>query len=162
MPQLDWSTFVSQAFWLLVCFCALWFLLSKLVTPKLADVIEQRKRKIDDYIQKADALNSAAKISLNKYNETLANAKADAEKKLGDGRLELKAKLAETEQNMTAELNKKIADNEFLLASEKKDTMLQIENISQDLAYSILQKLGFAGISRQDIANVAQREKNNG
>lgn len=162
MPQLDWSTFVSQAFWLLVCFCTLWFLLSKLVTPKLADVIEQRKRKIDDYIQKADAFNSAAKVSLNKYNETLANAKADAEKKLGDGRLELKAKLAETEQNMTAELNKKIADNEFLLASEKKDTMLQIENISQDLAYSILQKLGFAGISRQDIANVAQREKNNG
>lgn len=162
MPQLDWSTFVSQAFWLLVCFCTLWFLLSKLVTPKLADVIEQRKRKIDDYIQKADALNTAAKVSLNKYNETLANAKVDAEKKLGDGRLELKAKLAETEQNMTAELNKKIADNEFLLASEKKDTMLQIENISQDLAYSILQKLGFAGISRQDIANVAQREKNNG
>ena len=59
-------------------------------------------------------------------------------------------------------LNQKIADNELLLASEKKDTLMQIENISQDLAYSVLQKLGFVKISRQDIAAVVQKEKDNG
>jgi F-type H+-transporting ATPase subunit b len=130
--------------------------------PKLTDVIEQRKRKIDDYVQKADALSAAAKASLNKYNETLASAKANAEQKLNNGKVELKNQLSEKEQKMTEELNKKIADNEFLLASEKKDTMLQIENIAQDLAYNILQKLGFANISHQDIAAIAQKEKENG
>ena len=162
MPQLDWSTFISQAFWLLVCFCTLWFLLSRFIMPKLADIIEQRKRKIDDYVQKADALSTAAKTSLNKYTETLASAKADAEEKLNNGKVELKNQLSETERKMTAELNQKIADNEFLLASEKKDTMLHIENIAQDLAYNILQKLGFTNISHQDVAVIAQKEKDNG
>ena len=162
MPQLDWSTFLSQAFWLIVCFCTLWFLLSEFVMPKLANVIEQRKRKIDDYVQKADALSAAAKASLNKYNETLATAKAEAEKKLSEGKIEIKNQLSETERKMTAELNQKIADNEFLLASEKKDTMLQIENIAQDLAYNILQKLGFVNISQHDVAMIAQKEKENG
>jgi F-type H+-transporting ATPase subunit b len=162
MPQLDWSTFLSQAFWLIVCFCTLWFLLSEFVMPKLANVVEQRKRKIDDYVQKADALSAAAKASLNKYNETLATAKAEAEKKLNDGKIEIKNQLSETERKMTAELNQKIADNEFLLASEKKDTMLQIENIAQDLAYNILQKLGFVNISQHDVAMIAQKEKENG
>ena len=159
MPQLDWSTFLSQAFWLIVCFCALWAALSVLVMPKIADVVEQRKRKIDDYIQKADQLNAQAKDSLDKYNQTLATAKAEAEQELKNGRAELRAQLTETERNMTAEINQRIADKEFLLAKEKKDTMQQIEGISQNLAYDILQKLGFSAISKQDVARVAQEEK---
>ena len=162
MPQLDWSTFVSQAFWLIVCFCALWAMLAFLVMPKLANVVELRKRKIVDYVQKADSFNTAAKNSLNKYNETLAAAKAQAEQQLSDGRAELKKQLESTNRQMTERLNKKIADNEFLLASEKNETLLQIEDISQELAYSILQKLGFLNISREEVAKVALKEKNNG
>jgi F-type H+-transporting ATPase subunit b len=162
MPQLDWSTFVSQAFWLIVCFCALWAMLAFLVMPKLANVVELRKRKIVDYVQKADSFNTAAKNSLNKYNETLAAAKAQAEQQLSDGRAELKKQLESTNRQMTEQLNKKIADNEFLLASEKNETLLQIEDISQELAYSILQKLGFLNISREEVAKVALKEKNNG
>ena len=56
-------------------------------------------------------------------------------------------------------LNRKIADNEFLLAKEKKNTLQQIENISEDLAFEIVQKLGFSNITRQDIALTAQKEK---
>lgn len=162
MPQLNWSTFASQAFWLIVCFCALWAMLAYWVMPKLADVIEQRKRKIVDYVQKADAFNTAAKNSLDKYNEALSTARAQAEKQLSDGRIEIKKQLEITNRKMTAQLNKKIADNEFLLASEKKETLLQIEDISKDLAYSILQKLGFTKITRQDLMQISLKDKDNG
>ena len=66
MPQLDLSTFASQAFWMVLSFCLLWILLSIFVTPKIADVLEQRKRKIDDYIRKAEKLNQQAKASLDR------------------------------------------------------------------------------------------------
>ena len=162
MPQLDWSTFMSQAFWLVVFFCLLWGILAFNIMPKLADVIEQRKRKIADYVQKADTFNAAAKDSLNKYNETLASAKIQAEKQLSDGKAEIKKQLDTANRKMTAQLNQKIADNEFLLAAEKKETLLQIESISQDLAYSILQKLGFNNISKKDVEQVALKERENG
>ncbi len=162
MPQLDWSTYLSQAFWLLVCFCALWILLANLVTPKLADVIEQRKRKINDYVEKAEQLNRQAQNSLLKYQQTLAEAQAQAQKQLDIGRAELKAKLDAKAAKMTKEINQKIADSELVLATEKQETLQQIEAISQDLAYHIVQKLGFSNISKKDIVLIALEEKDNG
>ena len=159
MPQLDLSTYISQAFWLLVSFCSLWALLSWFVTPKIANVIEQRKRKIDDYIQKAEKLNTKAKDSLNKYNASLAEAKQKADRELERGHQEIKSRLRQTEAEMTAELNRKIADSELLIAKEKRETLQQIESIAQDLAYEILHKLGFAKISRQDVAAAAREDK---
>ena len=47
MPQLDTSTFTSQLFWLVVCFFSMMFIMSKFIIPKIADIMEQRQRKID-------------------------------------------------------------------------------------------------------------------
>lgn len=162
LPQLDLSTYSSQIFWLLLCFCLLWFLVSVFVTPKIADVVEQRKRKINEYIKKADNLNSQAKLALDNYNETLAQTEKKAEQEIAKEQNKLKDYLKNTENKMSAELNKKIADNEFILAKEKKNTLQQIESIAEDLAFDVVQKLGFSAITRQDIAKVSQKDKANG
>lgn len=162
LPQLDLSTYMSQAFWLVLCFCLLWFAVANFITPKIADVIEQRKRKINEYIQKADQLNSQAKSALDKYNETLASAEKNAEQEIEKGNSELKNYLRDAEHKMSVQLNKKIADNEFALAKEKKDTLQQIENIAEDLAFDIVRKLGFSSITRQNIAEVSRKGKTNG
>lgn len=159
MPQLDPSSYVSQIFWLLVCFCSLWGLLSVFVIPKIADIIEQRKRKIDEYVQKADALNLQAKTSLEKYHDTLAEAEKTSQQEVTKGKQELKEYLQKAESDLTKNLNKKIADNEFALATEKRETLQQIEFIAQDLAYEIVKKLGFKNISKSDIAQIALRGK---
>lgn len=162
MPQLDPSSYVSQIFWLLVCFCSLWGLLSVFVIPKIADIIEQRKRKIDEYVQKADALNLQAKTSLEKYHDTLAEAEKTSQQEVAKGKQELKEYLQKAESDLTKNLNKKIADNEFALATEKRETLQQIEFIAQDLAYEIVQKLGFNNISRADVAQTALKDKTHG
>ena len=136
MPQLDFATYLSQAFWLIVCFCFLWAVLANFITPKIADIQEQRKRKIDDFIQKADKL---------------------AEKQKEAGKSELKNYLDEAERKSAIKLGKKIADSELLVAKEKKETMQQIEIIAQDLSFDIVQKLGFSHISKQDIANISKK-----
>ncbi|MBR1825494.1 MAG: hypothetical protein IJ770_02800 [Alphaproteobacteria bacterium] len=162
MPQLELSSYFSQAFWLLLSFCTLWFLLSVFIVPKLADVIERRKRKIDEYLQKAENLNAKAQESLDKYRKTLDSAEKQAQEEIQHGKDELKAYLQKTESDLTAALNQKIADNEFMLATEKTNTLQQIEIIAEDLAFQIVQKLGFINISRRDIADIAQKGKTNG
>ncbi len=162
LPQLDLSTYSTQIFWMLLCFSLLWILMSVFVTPKIADVVEQRKRKINEYIQKADKLNNQAKEALDRYNETMAQAEKKAEQEIEKERSELKTYLKDTENNMSAQLNKKIADNEFNLAKEKKNTLMQIETIAEDLAFEIVQKLGFSTISRQNISEIAHKDKING
>ena len=158
MPQLDVATYLSQAFWLIVCFCFLWAVLANFITPKIADIQEQRKRRIDDFLQKAEKLNEQAQKSLDKYNDTLNAAKNNAQKQIAAEKSELNDYLNKAERKSAADLNKKIADNELAVAKQKKDTMQQIENIAQDLAFDIVQKLGFSRISRQDIADLSKKE----
>lgn len=160
MPQLDLSTYASQAFWMVLCFSLLWLLLSIFITPKIADVLEQRKRKIDDYIRKAEKLNQQAKASLEKYEQTLNEAKAKAAADIAANQKESAAFLAEEERLLNERLNKQIADSEFKLAKEKKETMQQIQNISQNLAFDIVQKLGFAEITENDVKAVAAQKGN--
>lgn len=160
MPQLDLSTYASQAFWMVLCFSLLWLLLSIFITPKIADVLEQRKRKIDDYIRKAEKLNQQAKASLEKYEQTLNEAKAKAAADIAANQKESAAFLAEEERLLNEHLNKQIADSEFKLAKEKKETMQQIQNLSQNLAFDIVQKLGFAEITENDVEAVAAQKGN--
>lgn len=160
MPQLDLSTYTSQAFWMVLCFSLLWLLLSIFITPKIADVLEQRKRKIDDYIRKAEKLNQQAKASLEKYEQTLNEAKAKAAADIAANQKESAAFLAEEERLLNERLNKQIADSEFKLAKEKKETMQQIQNLSQNLAFDIVQKLGFAEITENDVEAVAAQKGN--
>ena len=160
MPQLDLSTYASQAFWMVLCFSLLWLLLSIFITPKIADVLEQRKRKIDDYIRKAEKLNQQAKASLEKYEQTLNEAKAKAAADIAANQKESAAFLAEEERLLNERLNKQIADSEFKLAKEKKETMQQIQNLSQNLAFDIVQKLGFAEITKNDVEAIAAQKGN--
>ena len=160
MPQLDLSTYASQAFWMVLCFSLLWLLLSIFITPKIADVLEQRKRKIDDYIRKAEKLNQQAKASLEKYEQTLNEAKSKAAADIAANQKESAAFLAEEERLLNERLNKQIADSEFKLAKEKKETMQQIQNLSQNLAFDIVQKLGFAEITENDVKAVAAQKGN--
>ena len=57
MPQLETSTYLSQFFWLITSFLTLWFFMAWFIIPKIEEVMEQRRRKIDDYVQKAEKIN---------------------------------------------------------------------------------------------------------
>ena len=47
MPQFDTSTFASQIFWLTVAFVTLYLVMWRVVAPKIADVLDARRRRID-------------------------------------------------------------------------------------------------------------------
>lgn len=161
MPQIDASTFVSQAFWLVLCFCTLWALLSLFVMPKLAYIKEQRKRKINEYLFKAEALKTRAQQAIDTYNKIIGDAQSAAEDSLMQGAAELTAQLQETAEATRKKLSQKIARQEAELAEEKANTEQQIEFVAQNLALNIVQKLGFSGINQADIAKISTKETAN-
>lgn len=159
MPQLDLSTYASQAFWIVLCFCCLWLMVSLFITPKITDILEQRKRLINNYIYKAEKLNNQAKKSIERYENALAEAKEKAAADIARNQKELVKYLEDSEHDVTERLNKKVADSELALAKEKKSTLMNIEAISQDLAFEIIQKLGFTEITRNEVKIVAEEEQ---
>ncbi len=158
MPQLDFSMYASQGLWMIGFFCLLWAMLAIFVTPKIADIQEQRKRKIHEYVRKAEQLNRKAQSALEKYEATIAEAQDKAKAEMEDNQKQIKDYLQQSEAQMSAKLNQKIASSEFLLAKEKQETMQQIEDIAETLAFQVTQKLGFKDISISDIQQIAKKE----
>ena len=79
MPQLDTSSFTSQLFWLIICFFSMMFIMSKFIIPKISEIMEQRQRKIDSYLNKAADFKQQAEAALLKYQDALAKATAKAD-----------------------------------------------------------------------------------
>jgi F-type H+-transporting ATPase subunit b len=53
MPQLDFSTYLPQVFWLVVTFIALFLIMWKIAVPRIANSLEARQKRIEDYLDRA-------------------------------------------------------------------------------------------------------------
>lgn len=159
MPQLDTSTYLSQFFWLITSFLSLWFFMAWFIIPKIEEVLEQRRRKIDDYVQKAEKINKQALLSLNKYEKALTKAKQEAELSLEQTKQALEKTVADRHAEIEELLNKKIADTEFMLAKEKKETLAAIDEVSVALAKQILEKFDIKNVDENILKNSAGEHK---
>lgn len=80
MPQLEQLyTFPSQVFWLVVTFVALFFFLRQVALPKVTEVLDARRRKIEGDLEKAAALKSDAEKVLAQYQAAVAKGREEAQ-----------------------------------------------------------------------------------
>lgn len=142
MPQLDTSTYLSQIFWLLLTFLSLWFVMSWFIIPRIEDIMEQRRQKIDGFIQKAEKINKQALQSLDKYEKALKKAKEKANLRIEQNKTDLVKTISEKHAEIEDILNRKIADNEYMLEKQRQETLETVEQISELLAERILVKFG--------------------
>ena len=146
MPQLETSTYLSQIFWLISSFLALWFFMAWFIIPKIEDIMEQRRSKIDAFLQKAEKINKQALMSLKKYEKALEKAKLEAQNAIEKNKEELEKSVSEKRFEIEELLNNKIADTEVMLAKERKETLAAIDEVSICLASDILTKLDVQNI----------------
>ena len=161
MPQLEISTYTTQIFWLIVTFISFWFIMAKLIVPKIAEMVELRKRKYDDYILKAEEINKKAMSVLKRYEETLAVAKANATEQIVKNENELKLFIAEKEAEIENQLKLKIEENEAVLAKEKAETLKRIDEIALETAYLIAQKLELQSATHKVFEEIAKKDGDN-
>lgn len=155
MPQFVTSTYISQIFWLIISFLSLWFVVAWIILPKIEEVLERRRRKIDDFVQKAEKFNKQALKSLNKYEKALAKANQNAQQAIEQNKKELEKIIADRHNEIEELLNKKIADTEFILATEKKETLAAIDDISFKIAQQLLIKLDIKNVNEHILTKTA-------
>ena len=80
MPQLDFSTWPNQIFWLLVTLVVIYFVLAKIALPRIGAVLADRKSTITNDLAAAEELKHKAVEAEKAYQEALANARTEAAK----------------------------------------------------------------------------------
>lgn len=142
MPQFaQIDTFASQIFWLLVTFSILYILMSRVVLPRIAETLSNRRNKIEDDLGKADALKAKAESVQAAYEASLAKATEEARA----AHREAYTKIAERSDKEHAALAEKLAVEaaaaDARIAKSKADALEELQAASVDVVQAATERL---------------------
>lgn len=145
LPQLDFSTYASQIFWLLIFFSILYIFFAKKTLPNISSVIENRKEHIQGDLNTAQRLKDEAEEVHQAYQAALDKARKEAHKLFKTSDDEIKAK-AESEQKAFYERShQEIEATEKRIEDAKAAAMEDMNAIAAEVASEAAQKI--VGIS---------------
>lgn len=157
MPQLDPETFAPQLIWLAITFIGLYFFMVRMVLPKIGGVIEQRRDRIANDLDQAQALKEATDKAIAAYEARMAEARANAHR-IAQATRERFAAEAEAERaRVDAELAEKIGQAEARISATKVAALQEVRTVASDVASDIVTRLIGSKVS-QTQAQVAVEE----
>ncbi|MGM0559561.1 MAG: F0F1 ATP synthase subunit B' [Pseudomonadota bacterium] len=150
LPQISQvDTYASQIFWLFVTFGLLYIVMSRVALPRIGDVIEERRDKIDDDLMRAETIRSEAEDVLAEYEKALSVAREEAlgiQQKTSD---EVKAKMDERHEAFSQELAERTREAEERIAAAKSEALKDLASVASETAAATTDKLvGFTPDSK--------------
>jgi F-type H+-transporting ATPase subunit b len=159
MPQLDFSTWPNQIFWLLVTLVVIYFVLSRIALPRIGAVLADRKSTITNDLAAAEELKQKAVEAEKSYNEALANARTEAAKIVAQARAEIQKDLDAATAKADAEIAAKAAESEKTIAEIRDGAAQAVSDVARDVAAELVAALGVGADAKTVTAAVAARLK---
>ena len=152
MPQLDPSTFGSQLFWLLVCFGALYLVLSFIVVPRISKTLATRAETLESDLAAAETFRSEAETALQAYEDALAEARGRALALAQEMRAEVQAETDRQKAGLDANLAEQAAAADVALMAARDAAMAGLKDAAADLVGDIMEAIGSDKASDGDVA----------
>ena len=151
MPQLDFSTFPNQIFWLVLTLIAIYLILSRVALPRIGAVLAERQGTITNDIAKAEELKAQAVEAEEAYNRALAEARAESQRIAAEARAEIQAELDVAIAKADAEISAKAAESEKAIADIRAGALESVRDVAKATAGEIVSALG----GSSDAASIA-------
>ena len=162
MPQLDPTYWASQAFWLILTFTVLYISIAKLYLPKIKNNLNDRENKIKDDLDAANKFKDLSELKLKEYEKILENSKKEVIKIHLDSKNKLDKDIQTKKDVMDKEIETEITKAQQEINELKKNSILDIQNISKDLASNIIENISGDKLNESSIkATVAEVAKKN-
>jgi F-type H+-transporting ATPase subunit b len=148
---LDVGTFVPQLVWLALTFGLLYLLLKRFALPRVGEVIEERRDRIQRDLEKAEKLKAETEQALATYEAALAEARARGNAIAKTMREELAAEVDKQRAAVDARIAQKIAEAEVQIAQSKAKAMASVGEIAGDTASALVAKLLGQEVPRDEV-----------
>ncbi len=142
MPQLDFSTWGNQIFWLVITLVVIYSVLSKVALPRIAAILAERQGTITNDIAAAEDLKAKAEEAEAAYEKALVDARAEAHKIVAEAKAEIQGDLDAAIAKADAEIAAKSAESEKEIAEIRAGAMEAIQVVAADTAKEIVTALG--------------------
>jgi F-type H+-transporting ATPase subunit b len=159
MPQLDFSTFPNQIFWLVVTLLVIYFALSLVALPRIGGTLSTRKGTITNDLAAAEELKQKAVSAEKAYNDALVSARVEAGKIVAAAKADIQADLNVAIAKADAEIAAKSAESGKRIGEIRDGALAAITEVANDTAAELVTALGGTADAKSITAAVSARLK---
>ena len=141
MPQLDFSNFDNQAFWLLTFLFLVFLVIRLLVMPRMEETLTNRRKIIEEGIQEAeDFRDKAVEIEKN-LNDEIEAARIKSNEILRICKEEIKKNTQEALADIDIKIEELVEISEKNIVNLKSEAKKEVNSLSKKLAPEIVKVL---------------------
>ncbi|WP_372605003.1 F0F1 ATP synthase subunit B' [Actibacterium sp.] len=159
MPQLDFSTYPNQIFWLVVSIVVIYLILSRVALPRIGSVLAERQGTITNDIAAAEELKLKALEAEEAYNQALADARLEAQKIIAEAKADIQADLDAATAEADAQIAAKAAESQKSIDEIRAGALESVTEVAKDTAKEIVAALGQPADAKSITAAVSARLK---
>ena len=159
VPQLDFSTFSNQIFWLVVTLVVIYFILSRIALPRIGGALADRAGTITNDLVEAEELKQRALEAEQAYEKALADARAEAQSINVAMRAEIQAQLDVELAKADAKISARTAEAALALAEIRSSAMVSVKDVAKATAKEIVAVMGGKADAKTVTAAVNVRMK---
>jgi F-type H+-transporting ATPase subunit b len=141
MPQFEPSSFISQIFWLVVCFAIVFLFAWRVYLPRISATIESRHQRVDSDIARAEELTSEAEEVFAAYEAELAKARADAQEQLHKAAEAATADADARNAALTEKLSSDADAAHARIGDARQTAMDNVSELVEDIASQAVERL---------------------
>ncbi|SMY06215.1 F0F1 ATP synthase subunit B' [Flavimaricola marinus] len=142
MPQLDFSTYPNQVFWLVVTLIVIYLVLSRIALPRIGAVLAERAGTITNDIGAAEELKAKADAAEAAYEKALVDARTEANRIVAETKAEIQAELDVELQKADAEIAARTAESEKAISEIRASAVESVSAVAKDTAAEIVRVFG--------------------
>lgn len=140
-PPFDPEFFASQILWLVITFGVFYWLISKIIAPRIAGILETRHDRIAEDLDEANRLKEESDASIAAYEQELADARRKSQEIAIASRDKAKADSDAERAKHEDALNKRLMESEAHVADVKAKALAEVDAIASDTAQAIVEEL---------------------
>ena len=142
MPQLDFSTFGNQIFWLLVALGLIYLILSRVAIPRIGRILGDRQGLMTADLAAAEDFKRKARDAESAYDKALADARAEANKIVAAQKAEIDADLSAAMARADAEISARSVESERRIGEIRESAVTDARTVAQDVAAELVRAFG--------------------
>ena len=150
-PPLNPDHFAPQLIWLGLTFVVLYVALSRVVLPRIGEVIEERRDRIRRDLDAAERLKGETEKALATYEKALGDARSNASGIARQTRESLSTEVDKERSSVEKDLAAKMSAAEARIAGTKAKALASVTEIAGETVSSIVGKLIGQDVSRDEI-----------
>ena len=159
MPQLDFSTWPNQIFWLAVTLIVIYMVLSRVALPRIGAVLAERNGVITNDLAAAEDFKQKAVLADQAYNDALDAARIEAAKIITEAKAAIQKDLDKAIAKADTEIAAKATESENEIAVIRDSAVKSVTEVATATAGEIVMALGGVADAKAVKSAVAARMK---